>query len=55
MLATHLEDLKACGDKQVGIERDGVTGMARLCIGTYVLAEAPKEPKVRKSVKKNVL
>jgi hypothetical protein len=52
MLATHLEDLKACGDKQVGIERDGVTGMARLCVGTYVLAEAPKEPKVRKNAKK---
>jgi DNA repair exonuclease SbcCD nuclease subunit len=51
MLATHLEDLKTCGDKQVGIERDGVTGMARLHVGTYVLAEPPKEPKVRKSAK----
>jgi len=55
MLATHLEDLKACGDKQVGIERDGITGMARLCVGTYVSAEAPKEPKVRKSVKNKLV
>ena len=34
MLATHLEDLKACGDKQVSIER--TIGIARLCAGTYV-------------------
>jgi hypothetical protein len=29
--------------------------MARLCVGTYVSAEAPKEPKVRKSVKNKLV
>jgi DNA repair exonuclease SbcCD ATPase subunit len=48
MLATHLEDLKVCGDKQVGIERNAVTGMARLCVGTHWNVVPPKEPKVSK-------
>jgi len=52
MLATHLEDLKACGDKQVGIERDALKGLARLSVGTCLVVEPPKEPKVRKSAKK---
>ena len=51
MLATHLEDLKVCGDKQVGIERNAVTGMARLAIGTFWNVVPPKEPK-KKSLKK---
>jgi hypothetical protein len=51
MLATHLEDLKACGDKQVGIERNAVTGMARLAVGTHWNVVPPKEPK-KKALKK---
>ena len=52
MLATHLEDLKVCGDKQVSIERNALTGMARLCVGTYWNVVPPKEPKVTKKAAK---
>ena len=55
MLATHLEDLKACGDKQVGIERDGITGLARLCVGTCITVEPPKEVKVKRAKKNTVV
>ena len=49
MLATHLEDLKMCGDKQVGIERDGTTGLAKLVGGTYVsIAPAKISKKTKK-------
>jgi DNA repair exonuclease SbcCD ATPase subunit len=52
MLATHLEDLKVCGDKQVAIQRDTVTGMARLAMGTYLNVVPVKEPKkTKKAVK----
>jgi len=51
MLATHLEDLKVCGDKQVGIERNALTGMARLSVGTHWNVVPPKEPK-KKALKK---
>jgi len=48
MLATHLEDLKVCGDKQVGIERNAVTGMARLCVGTHWNVVPPKKKALKK-------
>jgi DNA repair exonuclease SbcCD ATPase subunit len=50
MLATHLEDLKVCGDKQVAIQRDTVTGMAHLAIGTYLNVVPVKEPKKTKKI-----
>ena len=52
MLATHLEDLKVCGDKQVAIQRDPVRGMARLAMGTYLNVVPVKEPKKTKRVAK---
>jgi DNA repair exonuclease SbcCD ATPase subunit len=52
MLATHLEDLKVCGDKQVAIQRDTVTGMAHLSIGTYLDVVPVKEPKKTKKIPK---
>ena len=33
VLATHLEELKACGDKQISIERDGISGISSLRAG----------------------
>jgi DNA repair exonuclease SbcCD ATPase subunit/DNA repair exonuclease SbcCD nuclease subunit len=48
MLATHLEDLKVCGDKQVSIQRDPVRGMAHLAMGTYLNVVPVKEPKKMK-------
>jgi DNA repair exonuclease SbcCD ATPase subunit/DNA repair exonuclease SbcCD nuclease subunit len=50
MLATHLEDLKVCGDKQVSIERDVIRGVARLTFGTYLNVVPVKEPKKTKKV-----
>jgi len=50
MLATHLEDLKVCGDKQVSIQRDVITGMAHLAMGTYLNVVPTKEPKKTKKI-----
>jgi hypothetical protein len=50
MLATHLEDLKVCGDKQVSIQRDPVRGMAHLAMGTYLNVVPVKEPKKTKKI-----
>jgi ABC-type lipoprotein export system ATPase subunit len=53
VLATHLEELKACGDKQISIERDGITGISSLTAGTKanVLVTIEKTKRV-KTVKK---
>jgi DNA repair exonuclease SbcCD ATPase subunit len=48
MLATHLEDLKMCGDKQAGIDRNGLTGLAKLVGGTYVSVAPVKSGKKTK-------
>jgi DNA repair exonuclease SbcCD ATPase subunit len=48
MLATHLEDLKMCGDKQAGIDRNGITGLAKLVGGTYVSVAPIKSGKKTK-------
>ena len=42
VLATHLEELKTCGDVQVGIARDALSGVARVAVGT--VRAAPSVP-----------
>jgi DNA repair exonuclease SbcCD ATPase subunit len=42
VLATHLEELKTCGDVQVGIVRDALSGVARVAVGT--VRTAPSVP-----------
>ena len=42
VLATHLEELKTCGDVQVGIVRDALSGVARVAVGT--VRAAPSVP-----------
>lgn len=40
VLATHLEELKSCGDVQIGIERGSLSGISRVRVGTVVAPPA---------------
>ena len=46
VLATHLEELKSCGDVQIGIQRGSLSGVGRVCVGTVI---APPASTVQKA------
>jgi DNA repair exonuclease SbcCD ATPase subunit len=52
VLATHLEELKACGDKQISIERDGISGISALRAGPVRIVLSSVVEKAKRGKKK---
>lgn len=52
VLATHLEELKACGDKQISIERDGISGISALRAGAVRIVLPNVVEKAKRGKKK---
>uniref|UniRef100_A0A6C0AQ68 Calcineurin-like phosphoesterase domain-containing protein n=1 Tax=viral metagenome TaxID=1070528 RepID=A0A6C0AQ68_9ZZZZ len=50
MLATHLEELKSCGDEQVVIRRPELSGIALICAGNLRQVSTVPSKRVKRSV-----